>query len=132
MQWLITRIRLRQLHDREHELCCYIRNVIFDYEIWLELLDESRTSAYKLGPIELGKADLSFKQRVASLFKDYQQLAGKKSLQPFPGWYRKMYRSGSQRNNQYVDHFWQYALAQVLRKEFFELQAESVVDYTCS
>jgi hypothetical protein len=118
IQWVVTRNKLQRLHDGELELRGYISNVIFDYEIWRDLMEDDVEHEVRLGPIELARIEVSFKDRVTNLFKNYPQLASKKYLEPFPGWYRKMYRSGSQRDNQYVDHYWQYSLALLLQEEF--------------
>ena len=74
--------------------------------------------------------EIDFEDRIKGLFRDYPKLASQKYLEPFPGWYRKRYQTGGKNDTRYIDHLWQYALAQVLKEEFFGDAFEPVAALT--
>lgn len=119
VRWYTQRVN-RRMDARLEELKGYIRNVIFEYEIWLDMMSDEPDAEVRVGPIELGRRQITFEQRINELFDSYPKLAEKKSLEPFPRWYRQMYTRTSQRSqDKYVNTYWKYALALVLSEEFF-------------
>ena len=119
VRWYTQRTN-RRMEAGLDELKGYIHNVVFEYEIWLDMMSDEASAEVRLGMVELGRKQVSFEHRLKDLFENYPKLAEKKSLEPFPRWYRAMHTGHSQRSqDQYVNGYWKYALALVLNDEFF-------------